>query len=68
MTHQITISQKLVDMTRELSRYHDGDLKDCDHSEWLENTNRLNFEIATLLSLEVRDQLPQERPHIVCNV
>lgn len=61
MTHQITISQELVEWAHELRRYYYGDLQHCDSKEWLTNVNKLNQQIASEVSHKVCDQLPQER-------
>lgn len=63
MTHQITISQELVEWAHELRRYYCGDLQYCDSKEWLTNVNKLNQQIASEVYHKVCDQFPQERQH-----
>lgn len=57
MSHQITISQQLVDWCRELNRYYYGDLKCVDSHDWMRDVSLLNNQIAAELRKLVFVQL-----------
>lgn len=46
MTMKIPVSQEMVKLALELERYYGGDLEYCDSAKWLEDTKRLNRQLA----------------------
>lgn len=60
---KISIDGQLVELALELERYYSGDLEYCDSAKWLEDTKRLNRQLANqvrhlILEQVARGKLP----------